>query len=355
MKVNIKAFILPHIDSSILSCQDYYAVNPETKAVAVADGVTRSLLGSFMSKALASDYVRDPKCLFYRNGEGVVLSKDYTTEFSEFYKEVYEKRNELGREMLELYREEECDFSASTFAGCYFDEVEKLWKFVVLGDSCVFFIDKDLKNTFSIPSMQADNFDNQPHYFSSNGSHKGSALYREMDLQDGYLLLMTDAIASWFAKNKEDATAVKTFLSFESHEEFKKWRDETILSNKMSDDDTTLLILEIKGSDNRDCQFNILHCDDTKYSSTENDNNSSYSTDKDPLKENETSNTTKESNQSGEVQTTEPTLSEINEKIEQCLALLTELTKIIESSRRKKFKVKCENIIKNIEGLFKKE
>jgi hypothetical protein len=263
MRIEIKGFIIPHIGDPLEKCQDCFAIDTNRLAFAVSDGVTMSLLSSFMSQHLTSDYVNNPIGLFQIEGNSATLKKDYTEEFTRFYNKKHSESDTRGRFRLELTKER-CGFSAATFVGCYFDD--NCWKYVALGDSFLVFVSENGENIRYYSSMSNEQFGYQPEYFSSNGNHKGAAISGTLPIEDGYLLLMTDEMSKWFFNNcKVNQNIAKELFSLNNHVDYLSWRDEKIMGKEMDDDDCTLLIVHITNAlDQEEITYETLYLDNVE-------------------------------------------------------------------------------------------
>lgn len=263
MKIEIKGFIIPHIGDPLNKCQDCFAIDTERFAFAVSDGVTMSLLSSFMSQHLTSDYVNDPIGLFQIEEDTATLNKDYSEEFARFYDLMHSKSDTRGQFRLELTKDR-CSFAAATFVGCYFDD--KCWKYVALGDSYLVFVSENGEIIREYSSMSKEQFGYQPEYFSSNGNHKGTAVSGTLPIEDGYLLLMTDEMSKWFFNNcQENPNIAKDLFSFNNHDDYLSWRDNKIMGKEMEDDDCTLLIVHITNAlDQEEITYETLYLDDVE-------------------------------------------------------------------------------------------
>lgn len=262
MKFFLKGFIISHYGEPIKNCQDYYSVSTDKYAFSVTDGATQCLYPTFMSKRLATDYTEDPDNLFESNEGGFVLGKDYSKEYALYCEEEYNKYPDR-QGMLDLFKKMVSDDSGATFIGCRLNFDEKCWEYVALGDSCLFFVNKVTGDLTSISSMPNMDFDCSPNYFSAKGNHNGAIVSGSIPLSDGYLLMMTDALSSWFYKTyPTDHSIVEKIFGLNSHEDFKEWRDEKVLNNELGTDDCTLLMLRMEDAENvEDLKMEILHFD----------------------------------------------------------------------------------------------
>lgn len=256
MNIEIKGFIIPHNEEPYYTCADRYAIDLNTKSIAIADGVGGSLYPSFLSERITKDFVTNPVGFF--DEESHLLNKDYGTEFNTYYQHRYNELSPLKQQILDL-KAEQTKASSCTFVGCRI--VGKSLKYYALGDSYLFFIATD--GTMSkISSMEGKEFDVFPEYFSTSGKHNGILKNGEIPLQNGVLLMMTDALSDWFIKYYEaDKSLLSRILALGNHKEYKDFCNNELASGRLHDDDCALIIAKIENVDAPEVQFSINHVD----------------------------------------------------------------------------------------------
>ena len=256
MNIEIKCFIIPHNEEPYYTCADRYAVEPSLRAIAVADGVGGSMYPSFLSERITTDFVNNPATLFNND---LLLTKDYSEEFDRYYEHRYSELPPTKQLVLDL-KSEQTRVSSCTFVGCYLEK--NCWKYYALGDSYLFFIANDgTLRKFS--SMDGREFDVFPEYFSTDGKHNGKLISGEIPLEDGVLLLMTDALSDWFIKYyEEDHTLLNRLMAVNSHQEYKDLCNNELAMGRLHDDDCALIICKVENTTNPDVSFSIKHMDD---------------------------------------------------------------------------------------------
>lgn len=260
MNIDIKGFIIPHSGEPYYTCADRYAVDCEKMAIAIADGVGGSLYPSFLSERITRDFVKNPRSLF--NDATHSLEKDYSSEFDSYYHHRYNESSPNKQEILNL-KAEQIKASSCTFVGCYIDidNDNKKWRYYALGDSYLFYIPKDGEMQ-KISSMDGKKFGVYPEYFSTSGEHYGTLKMGDIPLQEGVLLLMTDALSDWFIKYyKENKSLLKRILEFKTHKEYKEFCTNELGSGRLHDDDCTLIVIQISDAENPEMKFSVEYAD----------------------------------------------------------------------------------------------
>lgn len=256
MNIEIKGFIIPHNGEPYYTCADRYAVEPCTKAMAIADGVGGSLYPSFLSDRITTDFVKNPTNLF--DNKSLSLTKDYSSELDIYYQHRYSELSAVKQQILDL-KAEQTNASSCTFVGCYIEN--NRLRYYTLGDSYLFFIAKD-GTMGKYSSMDGKEFDVYPEYFSTDGKHNGKMKSGDFPIQDGILLMMTDALSDWFIKYyEEDKSLLNRLLSLNNHREYKEFCNNELALGRLHDDDCALLIAEISNTDKQKVLFSIKHMD----------------------------------------------------------------------------------------------
>ena len=303
MKVNIKGFTTQKVGEKNSDNFDRYRYNLTNNKFAVADGVSLSFFPNIWAKLLVNNFTEN-YC--------TVLSDEIPIELDEIQNQ-WENivKTEVDKPETMYYVRNAYNLQKSgsaTFVGLEFiQELNTIkWKSFVLGDSFLFFksetktekgeISKrlcvccrikyffkftkkknpenkiQLTNCFRLisdkPGLPIDcpeyvnqqegllvisskedlSFNNQPDYFDSKvKSPVGSPLFCEGKVTNGIFYLMTDALADWFLENQNDACLI--ISKWKNHEDFLCSVNDLRLNNRLKNDDTSVLILEISEAD----------------------------------------------------------------------------------------------------------
>lgn len=253
----IRAFITHKKAEKFVDCQDRFGVNPDTKSLAVSDGMGASWQQKIWAQILVEEFIRSkdwepshdtikPLCSLWRNKVEASIAH---------LKESNAPQNLIFRNERSLA---EGRSAGATFVGIRFFNNE--WKGSVLGDSCL--IDWNGKEAIFYTSQEGDEFDSYPDYFDSdqNKSGKGTPLTINGTLtKESHLLLVSDPFSDFLLEKKKQeniAEYISQLLSISNHEDFEKLVDDWRHIG-MHNDDTTLVIVEDDNKDN----FIVVHED----------------------------------------------------------------------------------------------
>ena len=244
----IRAFITHKLAEQFADCQDRFGVNPDTKSIAVSDGMGSTWQQKIWAQLLVDTYTNKD---WNPSAESIKpLCKDWKSMVYDFIQEL---KNVKAPENV-IYRNErnykDGRSAGATFVGIRFNGKE--WKGSVLGDSCL--ITWDGSDAIFYTSQDTDAFDSYPDYFDSNPLKDGKGRPKSIEgtLKDGTILfLVSDPFSEFMlehSKQGDIAKYVQQLLSLASHDDFEalvdEWRKEG-----MHNDDTTLLIIKDDDSD----------------------------------------------------------------------------------------------------------
>ena len=240
----IRAFITHKQAEQFADCQDRFGVNPDTKSIAVSDGMGSTWQQKIWAQLLVETYTNSAE--WCPSKEAIQqLCHEWSIKVSEFIQNLKDMK---APENI-IYRNErnnaEGRSAGATFVGIRFDGYE--WNGVVLGDSCL--IEWDGNEAKFNTSQDTDAFDSYPDYFDSNPLKDGKGTPKSIEgtLKDGTILfLVSDPFSEFMlehSKQGDIAKYVRQLLSLASHDDFEalvdEWRKEG-----MHNDDTTLVIVE---------------------------------------------------------------------------------------------------------------
>ena len=277
--MKIRAFITQHKAEKISECQDRFAVNKETKTVAVSDGVSQSIFPDLWAKLLVECYTKKGSL---QESERIELCDKWKKQVQEYIEAEKSKGNNPWRTESNLA---EGISAGATLCGLKFD-TKYHWVCDVLGDSCLIKYGKD--NSFEIISSEEKAFDTYPDFLDSNPLKKGRGEFKRIqgELHPGdKLFLVSDPFSDYFYNLKEQCPKFfNELLALSNHEEFTelvvRWREQG-----MHNDDSTVIVIEWDESEEFNLDFidniDILIAEEEKQSLQE--DSSVKSTDNTPF------------------------------------------------------------------------
>lgn len=254
----VRAFITHKQAELFADCQDRFGVNPDTKSIAVSDGMGSTWQQKVWAQLLVDTFVDSQDW-----SPSVETIKPLCQSWKTKVLDYIQKLKDTNAPINILYRNERNLVSGrsagATFVGIRFNGNE--WNGSVLGDSCL--IEWDGNEAQFNTSQDSGTFDSYPDYFDSDATKEGKGTPKPIGgvLTEGkYLLLVSDPFSEILlehSKQGDIAKYVQQLLSLSSHDDFETlvsdWRKEG-----MHNDDTTLVIVEYDNSD----ALTISHWDD---------------------------------------------------------------------------------------------
>ena len=239
MEIKIKGFITSKKSELYSDCADNYAVNPDLHKFAISDGVSKSFFPKVWSEILVNKYVnqkdwKDEECI--------------TESQKEWQSKIDKIVNQPETKWFTKSQYNRKEPALATFVGLQFFESEQKWEAYALGDSFLFFIQKDSEGIEIKLSSKPEPtvFDNFPDYFTSIGdkTQKGNPEIKKNNLiSEGTFYLMTDALAEWFLENTEHAK--QTLHNIKTQEQYLETIENERKANRLNDDDSAVLIIEV--------------------------------------------------------------------------------------------------------------
>lgn len=257
MQIKIRGYIMSKKGELYSDCRDNYALDASLHRFAISDGVSRSFFPGIWSELLVTSFVNSSTQInilisscqeeWMRQVKSIVESPDVK----------YFTRNAYNRKTPGM----------ATFVGLVFSEKDKTWHATALGDSYLFFIpDKaaNFKTDLIVLSSKDDPevFDNYPDYFSSIGNHNGTIKETGGQLQPGTFYMMTDALAEWFLKQGEYVSDKIKVWNEQLH--FERYIEGLRDHEEISNDDTSILIIEISGDGQDSFSYELVAVSDLK-------------------------------------------------------------------------------------------
>lgn len=253
----IRAFITHKQAENFTDCQDRFGVNPDTKSIAVSDGMGSSWQQKIWAQILVNYFINQHEWL-PRVDTIKPLCREWLAKVIDFIQNL--RATNAPQNMI--YRNErslaEGRSAGATFVGIRF--VGKEWSGCVLGDSCL--VEWNGHDAKFHTSQEIERFDSFPDYFDSDETKEGKGTPKSINgiLAEGCLLLVSDPFSDFLFEHQKQgdiATFINQLLELSSHEDFEKlveaWRNAG-----MHNDDTTLVIIE---NDNKE-DFNLSCIDD---------------------------------------------------------------------------------------------
>lgn len=263
MKINVKGYIYHKESESYSDCFDRYGLNTDTNKFAISDGVTNSSFPGIWADLLISEFTLKTEKINVAETNYLKLIQsiwfDKVKQISENSSRWVTRKNFIDRRP-----------AFATFVGLHFfnDSGNWIWEASALGDSFLFFI-PEMVNNFSLDENEISVihlsskinfvFDNYPDYFASYGNGKGEVKTRSGLLCSGTFLLMTDALSEWFIK--ENGQAFEIINSWNSHSDFIRSIDKLRLENRLHNDDSAILILNISNDGKPEINYQVAHFD----------------------------------------------------------------------------------------------
>ena len=255
--MKVRWFITHKKSETYSDCCDRFSCNAANRRMAISDGISQSVFSGEWAEILTEGYVKGLN--LGDESERVHLCEMWLERVQSYVAE--KKKTGVSTWRLERHLTEK-NGAGATFCGIEFKNRSD-WDGFVLGDSCLIEVENECGSyKINIHSSNVDGvFDNCPDYFDSFESNNGKGHPKQLcgKISDrSFLLLVTDPFASFLSRNKDNITQyIEQILALVDHKGFchlvDKWR-----TNGMTDDDSTLGIIEYDGEDNE----TELHRDD---------------------------------------------------------------------------------------------
>lgn len=255
----LAAFKTSKFGSKASNCADSFAISPDARRIAIADGVSKSYMPKFVADSLTEIYVSD------KFTGGTLFNDTNATELLSNVVEEWNRKSHVFEASVDEdtaydleYQRELYGMGASTFAGiCLSPE---LFTFDILGDSCIFLIPNDKAiSPLILSSMPCDvdlrsdtpfkcDFGIHPHFIDTKGRIVGEPLEDSIQAFDCTILLATDAFSDWFCRNytKEDINhVIDTLKGLDTQEKFDSFID-NLRDNDLKNDDVAIVLVDVR-------------------------------------------------------------------------------------------------------------
>lgn len=243
--MKLRAYITHKNAERYSDCADYFGICPQSKRVAVSDGVSQSIMPLEWAQILVKAYLEeewDP-CM------DIQPQKKKWLHEAESY---LEEQKRLGKNpwMLENCLRNQ-DGAGATFCGISFECGNK-WKASILGDSCLVVID-DKNCIIDIMSSKEGVFDNRPDYFDSFKERCGNVKTYEGTLHEKQkMFLVSDPFSELLQKvqkTAEEQIVIEELLRIENYNQYLELVENFRKFYHMHNDDSTLVVIEHDGND----------------------------------------------------------------------------------------------------------
>ena len=247
--MSIRGFITHKLSEYFSDCQDRFSINPDTKSIAVSDGMGSTWQQKIWAQLLVETFTesREWQPTHENIKQKCSVWREKVVDFIQNLKDTNAPINLVFRNERNLINGRS---AGATFVGIRFDGSQ--WSGTVLGDSCL--IEWDGVETTFHTSQEGDEFDSYPDYFDSDKLKQGKGTPKAISgilEKGGYLFLVSDPFSDFLLEHKKQgdvAIYMQQLLNLSSHEEFETLVDEWRKAG-MHNDDTTLVIVEPDESD----------------------------------------------------------------------------------------------------------
>lgn len=224
--------------------QDSIAFDLSRGRFAISDGMTLSFIPHIWSKLLVNQYVSS-------SDEKLVVFDGLLIQYEKAKKQFLQELDENERYFQKL-AEQEFKHAKATFAGIYVNNHIVSWQ--IIGDSCVFIVYSSgtircvnkMPNDVDSNGHILMNFDNHPEYIGSDGTIKGRFVEGKDILDSGWIVMMTDALSSWFVKqHNEGKSPFETLKALTNNADFETFVEKECQAGRLKSDDTSVIFFNI--------------------------------------------------------------------------------------------------------------
>ena len=238
--LQLRQLLLTKLGQEASECEDFLAADPQTCRFAVADGATEAFDARSWAERLALRWVQR---------ESTLTLEEFRQWVAAEGRELQDSWNSLK---LSWYSEEKARAgSFAAFVGVELDLNFDLpsWKAIALGDACLLHCRRGTLIK-GLPLSRSESFNTAPILVASDSSlHESSMTSVVIDsgsCESGdVLLLMSDAVASWYLQRLENGSAENLFDT-KCDEELKQFFDDERLAGRIRNDDLAIIRIEIR-------------------------------------------------------------------------------------------------------------
>lgn len=257
-----RLFILTKSNDIAENCEDACAISDDETRFALCDGVSASTFARPWARLLAQQWVTQPLSALDAETLDTWLEEprrrwlDWVN--TTWFPKINERNRSMGR--LEFTQADVKKFitqgAAATFLGLTIDKARWTWSAIAVGDTCLFHFfhtDGGAWTYKGFPLKQSSDFTDgpasiitRPHSAALTASHLVPLVgtYKAGDI----FVMATDALAMWLfrqleQKRPESTTALLGQIEQETKEMFANRVDQERANKRLTDDDTTLIII----------------------------------------------------------------------------------------------------------------
>jgi hypothetical protein len=241
LDLQLRQLLLPKLGQEASECEDVIAVDAQACRFAVADGATEAFDARKWAERLAQQWV---------SRKSTLTPEDFRNWVAAEGRELHDSWNGLS---LSWYAETKARTgSFAAFVGLELDLKSEApsWKAIALGDTCLLHRRGEVL-VKSLPLTRSESFNNAPILVASNcalhESSMKSVVADSGDCESGdVLLLMSDAVASWYLKcfENDDLGAEDHFFA-QPDEKLIQFFDAERLAGRIRNDDLAIVRIEI--------------------------------------------------------------------------------------------------------------
>ena len=238
--LQLRQLLLTKLGQEASECEDFLAADTQTCRFAVADGATEAFDARSWAERLAQHWVQR---------ESTLTLEEFRRWVAAEGRELQDSWNGLN---LSWYSEEKA--RAGSFAAFVGVELDlnfdfPSWKAIALGDACLLHC-RGGTLIKGLPLSRSESFNTAPILVASDSSlHESSMTSVVIDsgsCESGdVLLLMSDAVASWYLQRLETGSSEDLFDT-KCDEELNRFFDEERLAGRIRNDDLAIIRIEIK-------------------------------------------------------------------------------------------------------------
>ena len=248
VKLSANKYITYKKGETLEDCQDAVQFNHDRARYAIADGATRSLFPKMWADILVNDFCEDTTLsLEKQNWE------EWIAPLQQKWLEQAITTVQKTKRFISIDRLSRSESAASTFIGVEINRTQKEWKAMIIGDSCLFHIERsELKESCLI--KKSTDFTNRTESFTSFAKDsvcQPTFLTGKTHPGDVFILA-TDALAKWIIQHEEAGKlgkALKHLINIElSDQGFNNFVENAREAKTIHlvNDDVTLMLISVE-------------------------------------------------------------------------------------------------------------